>query len=231
MADGSSPPPSTDRIAITGESSSASAPISKPHIHVVNSNAIDLRQLNDNDSSQDLDSDGNSSRRTFRERAVDFLSIKSKKQQQQHKSIDVLNARQLTSKNIEVFEDGGDVKYVATKTTIQLGTGQDQDPRSSIVACSIADRTGYKSARMGSSGPSNIETQSIASGIEGRIMKSPSDSTGAQYTQMSNLRNTRISSMLLRSTSKEGLVVETPKSATSPRSFKEFYISLLTGIT
>ncbi|KAJ3362039.1 Ras protein-specific guanine nucleotide-releasing factor [Kappamyces sp. JEL0680] len=45
-------------------------------------------------------------KKSFRERAADFLTSRSKKQVQ-HKSIDILNSRGLASKTIDAFEDGG----------------------------------------------------------------------------------------------------------------------------
>lgn len=87
--------------------------------------------------------------------------------------------------------------------------------------------TGYQKGRAAISG--TAETKSIYGDLKGSPVEGP---TGASYATMSTLRSTKTSNMLPRNGSQASLgASESPKTpVAAPKTFKEFYATLLRGI-
>jgi hypothetical protein len=165
--------------------------------------------------------------------------------QNQHKSIELLHTRQLTSKNLELFEEGSQPKLQKNdrqSNSFESGIDRGNSP----LSMNISEHTGYRSGRSASTVP-NIETK----GSREKVSSSDQPlSATAPYSAMTGLRNTRISAMQMRANSKLDVVAdligterERSKSATpsiysnaresrplSSKLFKEWYLQLIHGI-
>lgn len=173
--------------------------------------------------------------KTLRSIAVDLLVQKNKKNTH-YQSIDVLNQKGIASKNIGLFEESPSIpdstgaqkisKQFAMPESLKKSLSVSDDSRASFVQ---NVHTGYKSARSPLKSPGSIDTGSIVGEMKGPI--SGGESSGASYSAMSSIRSARISTMLTRSgSSTEGVILDPQKnSPVSPKSFKDFYISLLQG--
>jgi hypothetical protein len=141
--------------------------------------------------------------------------------QQHHKSIDALHQRQLTSKNLELFElqpppqkNGRQSYFVQAKGM----EGGEKGVVSATSSTNLSETTGYRSGRSNSG---TIEQQ----------QRDTTPTETSQYSAITGLRNTRMSAMLLSSKSETELLPERERSESTkpvnPKSFKEWYLYMI----
>jgi hypothetical protein len=159
-------------------------------------------------------------------------SFMPNKLQNHHKSIELLHTRQLTSKNLELFEDVPQSQK-NTRQSVSIESSLDKVMMQSPSSTNLSEHTGYRSGRSASNVPSSIDTPITRE----KITTTEPTSATAPYTAMTGLRNTRNSAMLLRSNSKiepdaPSIVEERERSASSKpnsKSFKDWYINMIQG--
>ncbi|KAJ3262063.1 hypothetical protein HK103_003919 [Boothiomyces macroporosus] len=149
-----------------------------------------------------------------------------------HKSIELLNHQRIASKNRGNFEDKESLELSLATPVPQknvraslLTTGvtftQDivNNPQS------ISEHTKYRSKRATSATP--VETSNLTPISDGSRARTPTENMTAPYTAISNLRNTRMSTLM---GSGENINLNTSPETVKPlppKTFKEFYINLL----
>ncbi|KAJ3326300.1 hypothetical protein HDV06_000176 [Boothiomyces sp. JEL0866] len=151
-----------------------------------------------------------------------------------HKSIELLNHQRIASKNRGNFEEKEEPAIPLITPTPQ------KNVRASLLTSgvtftqdtvnnpqSISEHTKYRSKRSTSATP--VETSNLTPISDGPRARTPTENITAPYTAISNLRNTRMSTLLGSGDNINLNLSPESIKPTAPKTFKEFYISLLKG--
>jgi hypothetical protein len=155
------------------------------------------------------------------------------KRQYHHQSIEILQSKQITTKNKALFDGdvnnsnsskktSGSSPLAGGKSTSNAQGSLNLSPISSFQ--DLSEQTGYKSSRSASNRP-NIET-GMGNSPDKTMSLSPEKITSPTST-MNGLRAAKMSAMFLMSQKNSSRELIQEEEVKSPKSFKSWYLSML----